>query len=377
MLDNFLVQEFRPLFLTVQGIGPFQESPYVVDFTDSEDQPCNFFLLLSENGRGKTILMEVMASLMRQFEHTEAGALGYEEIDNGSGRAQWDFFVRLYREGRDERFVLSLAAGSGRPWALSDWGEERLQKYGVESHCTFATQRHASGRFSHFGHDDERVADLLAAFRAQNNQSPQAFEYDPLTLPTLIHFSSYRDIPRVTDQDRGIMQPKAWGYQVVHSFDRESRGWRDSLDNLLVWLNWLDDGRYKQAIDTINQRVFDGTGKFLKGVRKQPPEAVMVNDGHAHRLDRLSSGEKSLVQLYLRTGIHMTRNTLLLIDEMDVHLHSKWQHQTLNLLKQMAKDHAGLTIIASTHARELIPAFAHDIPEKGLRKGGELILSDN
>lgn len=99
----------------------------------------------------------------------------------------------------------------------------------------------------------------------------------------------------------------------------------------------------------------------------------MVNDGYSHRLDRLSSGEKSLVQLYLRTGIHMTRNTILLIDELDVHLHSKWQHDLLNMLKQMAKNHPCLTIITSSHARELIPAFGHDIPEQGLRKGGHII----
>jgi hypothetical protein len=374
VLDNFLVHEFRPLFLTAQGIGPFQETPYVIDFTDSEDQPCNFFLLLSENGRGKTLLMEVMVSLMGQFEQKYPKALGHEEIDNGLGSAQWDFFVRLYREGGDESFVLSLAAGKGHPWQLNDWDQTRLEKYGVKSRSIFALQRHASGRFSDFGiKEDERIADLLAAFQAQSNQSPQAFEGDPLTLPTLIHFSSYRDIPKVTDQDRGIMQPKAWGYRVAHTFDRESQGWQDSLDNLLVWLSWLNDERYQQAIDTINQRVFSGTNKFLKGVRKQPPEAVVMNEGHTHRLDRLSSGEKSLVQLYLRTGIHMTRNTLLLIDEMDVHLHVKWQHRILKLLKQMAKDHAGLTIITSTHAGELIPAFAHDIPEKGLLKGGEII----
>lgn len=43
-----------------------------------------------------------------------------------------------------------------------------------------------------------------------------------------------------------------------------------------------------------------------------------------HRLDRLSSGEKNLVQLFLRIGAHMTRNTILLIDEFDVHLHIRW-----------------------------------------------------
>jgi hypothetical protein len=213
----------------------------------------------------------------------------------------------------------------------------------------------------------------LLRSRRIGGEAPAVFEDDPLTLPTLLCFSAYRDIARVTEGDRGIMQPGSWGYRPIQRFGQESRGWKDSLDNMLVWLSWLDDGRYEQAIQTINERVFAGKTKFLRGVRKDPPQAIVDNGGHRHRLDRLSSGEKSLVQIYLRAGVHMTRSTILLIDEMDIHLHSKWQHRLLNVLKQMAKEHPGLTIIASSHARELIPAFGHDISEEGLRKGGEII----
>ncbi len=371
--DNFLVYEFRPLFLTVEDIGPFRGQPYDIDFTDSEDEPCNFFLLMSQNGRGKTTLMELMAALMALLGQAEPDTLGFEDLDNGSGRAQWDIFVRLHRNGSDESLVLSLGAGRDDPIALRPWGESMLTKYGADHWCPWGYRRHTSGRLEVFGHNDEHTQDLVAAVRSHQGDAPAAFEDDPLTMPTLLYFSAYRDIARITEGDRGVMQPAAWGYRPVHSFGQESRGWKDSLDNLLVWLKWLDDGRYELALKTINERVFGGTAKFLKGVRKDPPQAVVDNAGSTHRLDRLSSGEKSLVQLYLRTGIHMSRNTILLVDEMDIHLHSKWQHRLLNLLKQMAKDHPGLTIIASSHARELIPAFAHDIPERGLRKAGEIL----
>lgn len=371
--SNFLVHEFRPLFLTVEGVGPFQERPFALDFTDANGEPCNFYLLLSQNGRGKTTLLELMAALMGLLEQREPRAIGFEDIDMGAGRAQWDLFVRLHRGGQEESIVLSLAVGAGEPWTLRPWGEQQLQRYGATHWRPFGHQRHPSGRLERFGDSDDQVKDLLAATQAHKGSAPEAFEDDPLTLPTLLYFSAYRDIGRITEGDRGIVQPTAWGYQVTHRFDRESHGWKDSLDNLLVWLKWLDDGRYEQAIKIINAQVFRGKAKFLKGVRKDPPQAVVDNAGHIHRLDRLSGGEKSLVQLYLRTGIHMTRNTLLLIDEMDIHLHSQWQHRLLNLLKQMAKEHPGLTIISSSHARELIPAFGHDVYEEGLRKGGEII----
>jgi energy-coupling factor transporter ATP-binding protein EcfA2 len=374
--DFFFVHEFRPLFLTVEGVGPFQNAPFRLDFTDADSEPSNFFLLLSQNGLGKTSLMELMATLMDQFALEEPEALGFEDIDRGMGRAQWDFWVRLSREGREETFVLSIGAGRGDPWSLNSWDDKKLKSRGAEAWRRFGFRRRQSGRFEPVGKSDAAVADLHAAIRSEIDGAPQAFEDDPRTLPTLLYFSAYRDIPKVTDWDRGIMQPNFWGYRPVHRFGRESEGWRDSLDNLLVWLKWLEDDterRYEQVIRIINERVFKGTTKYLKGIRKQPPEAVISNDGRPHRLDRLSSGEKSLVQLYLRAGIHMTRNTILVVDEMDVHLHPKWQQNLLNMFKQMAREHDGLTIIASTHARELIPAFAHEVPEAGLRKAGHII----
>ena len=52
------------------------------------------------------------------------------------------------------------------------------------------------------------------------------------------------------------MAPRDWNYQPVHVFDIEGQDWRSSLDNLLVWLKWLDDGRFEDAVRAINERVF-------------------------------------------------------------------------------------------------------------------------
>nr|VFJ61766.1 MAG: AAA domain-containing protein, putative AbiEii toxin, Type IV TA system [Candidatus Kentron sp. DK] len=374
--SQFQVRAMQPLFLTVEGIGPFQEKPFELDFTDAHDEPCNFYVLVSENGRGKSNLLDLMACLMELLSGGERETLGLEDLDSGKGRAQWDLLVELYREGREERFVLSLAAGGGDPWSLADWGEDRLAIYGASDRVRLGYRRHESSRLELVGLNDERAGELVAAVRGWRDSPPDGFEDNTLTLPTLLYFDPYRDIPPVRTGKRWIGEPESWGYRPVHRFGKEGESWGASLDNLLVWLKWLDDERFDRAVKTINERVFAGSTKFLKGVRKEPPEAIINNEGQIHRLDRLSSGEKSLVQLYLRLGVHMTRNTILLVDEMDVHLHAKWQHRTMRLFKQLLRENPGLTIIATHHSMELIEAFSFEVPQEGLRKGG-FIINEN
>ncbi|MCI5221183.1 MAG: hypothetical protein D3924_00515 [Candidatus Electrothrix sp. AR4] len=121
-------------------------------------------------------------------------------------------------------------------------------------------------------------------------------------LPTLLHFSAYRDILKISEQRRRISEPNYWAYKPVQKFSAHSTTWENSLDNVLVWMKWLDDGRLEKALEIINKRVFQGSTSFIKGVRKTPPEAIVVSKGQEHKLDHLSSGEKNLVQLFLRIG---------------------------------------------------------------------------
>ncbi|MGB5687578.1 MAG: AAA family ATPase, partial [Candidatus Electrothrix sp.] len=194
-----------------------------------------------------------------------------------------------------------------------------------------------------------------------------------LNLPTLLHFSAYRDIPKIISQRRQISEPDYWGYSPVRRFSSHSTSWENSLDNILVWMKWLDDGRLEKAVEIINKRVFQGSTTFIKGVRKTPPEAIVVSKGKEHGLDRLSSGEKNLVQLFLRIGAHCTRNSIILIDEPEIHLHPNWQKRLMKQLREFAQEHPGITIILATHSIEMLRAFGFEHKEKGLRKGGEII----
>lgn len=369
------IEAFSPLFLTVDRVGPFQERLEEFDFTDSNDEPCNIYLMISKNGRGKTTVMEMLAAMMNMLGQHECSSLDFEPFDREQGRAQWDVLLTVNHDGRRETIVLSLVAGfMGESVSLKQWGETELKKYSATRWCRFGFVRNAFGRYNMVGRGDEWVQNFNALIHDSLGARLSGFESDDLSLPTLIYFSAYRNIVRMPSEERAIVAPRDWNYQPVHVFDVEGREWRDSLDNLLVWLKWLDDGRFEAAVEAINTRVFKIGDKHLKGVRKEPPEAIVESAGQEHRLDRLSSGEKSLVQLYLRLGAHMTRNTILLIDEPEVHLHRNWQYEALYAFSDLAKNHfPNVSVFMATHSERMMKAFALNIAEENLRKGAYII----
>ncbi|MGZ8227677.1 MAG: AAA family ATPase [Methylococcaceae bacterium] len=393
-MDDLFVYEFRPLFLTLDRIGPFQK-PYTIDFTDDNNRPSNFFMMVSANGFGKTTALEIFSSLMALLDKKAIGSYGHEDLDKRSGRAQLDFWVRLRWQGRNIGIVLSVLAGTiGENLFLEPWLPEKLQTYNAESWHQAGFRCPVLGRYENIARrDDELLQDLLATIRVAADTSPEdSFLQPSFHLPTVLYFSAYRDIPYPNNDnhdciphsiaglnERSISTPNHWNYQPLHAFEAHSAYWKNSLDNLLVWLKWLENGSFEKAQELINEQLFVETPKLLKGVRKNPPEAIIdTGNDQTHRLDRLSSGEKSLAYLFLRIGAHATRNTIILIDEMDIHLHIRWQHRLYNALEKMVKDNPGFTIMMTTHSLEILQRFTATMPQEreGIFMAGELIETD-
>lgn len=382
---SLLIHEFTPLWLSIDRIGPFQERMEEIDFTDARDESCNLYLFLSKNGRGKTTALELMAALMGMLGCDNVAQMAerrssmrerpfdLEHLDRGKGRAQWDLQVRYSEDGIERVVVLSLLAGAlSTDLSLRFWDEEALCKVGANGWHRFGFARGDTGAWHLIGRNDPWLEALNNDITQAIGEKVGGIEDSVLVWPTLIYFSAYRNVtPILPTEERSISAPRDWNYRPLHAFRTEGRLWRDSLDNLLVWLKWLDDGRFERALELVNERVFHETTTFIKDVSREPPEAIVMRDGLRHRLDALSSGEKSLVQLFLRLGTHMTRNTILLIDEPEAHLHDQWKYRLFYQLKGLVRDcYPGLTVIVATHSPEIMEAFAIELSEQNLRKGG-------
>ncbi|AGF77232.1 hypothetical protein UWK_00651 [Desulfocapsa sulfexigens DSM 10523] len=378
------IYDFKLLALTIDRIGPFQEKQFEIDFTDKNNNPCNFYLFVSRNGSGKTTIFETLTSLLGLLDNPSPTEFHQEDLDLNQGRAQLDIWLRLRWQGKEQAIVFSIVGGRiGEEFSFKVWDKETLEEYNAESWHRISYISQTSGSIKKPSPSSELVETLLAVIQAGKKSTPSDFGDSQIALPTVLYFSAYRDIPDITEEPhtkpnysaRSITQPKHWSYNASHRFEPHDQNWHGSLDNLLVWLKWLSDGRFKKACDLINSKVFAGTDKYLKDVRRDPPEAIVSCSTGTHRLDRLSSGEKSLVHLFLRLGSHMTQHTIVIIDELEAHLHPRWQHALFKSLKEFASSNSGITILSSTHSTDILHTFSEsiDIPENGLIKGGTII----
>ena len=404
-LGNFvLLHEFAPIYLSIDRIGPFQDRLEVLDLSDAQGQSSNYFLIFGFNGRGKTHVMELIAHMMGilgQNPDATPPPFGYESLDQGPGRAQLDILLRYSTDTVKSRTaILSIFAGKADSeiW-LKTWSDTELAEFGADEHHSVGIARDSLGRYRWNNQNDSRSSgvanswcrDFLDWIRTHQGSSLSGFMNSSFSPPTLLYFSAYRDVlPIPREAERAAVSPRDWNYRPLHIFRNEGKEWQESLDNLLVWLAWLDDGRYEAALELINTYVFRGSGKHLAGIDRQKLCAVIdcasetwlnkrnvalenQGDERKHRLDQLSSGEKSLLQLFLRIGVHMTANTILLIDEVDAHLHVDWQARIAQRLKELAQNNPGLSIFLTSHSEEVMKSAAWEYPENGLRKNGFLI----
>jgi hypothetical protein len=355
--------------MLVEEVGPFRDR-FELDFSDKRGTLCNFFLLAAPNGLGKTTLIRVFVGLLEILDRESQLPIlaEFEEFMGLSGRAQLDVRLELSASGARESVILSLWTGADRP--VQYLGEKELEQGNATRWLHIGAPSPDRGR----RYDDEsgRILDAIAPYIGK--AMPSALFEQSIPAPTALYFPAGRSVSRPPRRHRPVIaQPDGIYYRPVQVFDQDGATWENSLDNLLTWYSWLEDGRYELIQELTDKHIFESTPKRLAPVNRALMQAEVSSASGFYRIDRLSHGERALMQLFVRTASHMAGSTLLVIDEMDLHLHPNWRIRLMRSLKGLVKQYPGLWIMASTHLPELIEEFAFEQEEQGLIKAGHII----
>lgn len=371
------IADWKLLKLTVDGVGPFQNGQEEFSFigaetgADDDPGPSNLYMLLAKNGYGKTTLLECIFGL---FGLMSEPAVGRFAPPDSQGSAQIDIRATWTVGGRTQTVVLSLWTGSEMPmrvWypddldaaqASNDWA--RLGLASTVRGIVLAAETNELG------------AVLYQSIQNARGRTPGTLFGQDQDMPSVLLFPADRSIIRPTDTRR-VERPDRFSYQPAHRFASDGPDWGTTIDNLLVWLDWLDDGRLAELLGFVNKRVFEGeTNKAIRSPRRQELLTYVSTLSGEHPLVDLSHGERALLQFYVRIACSMTRNSVVLIDEVEMHLHSGWMLHFVEGIKDLLREIPSLSVIFTTHSRELIRLFDHHIPEEGLVKGGHIIKKE-
>jgi len=395
-MADVVLRRFQPLHLKLEKVGPFR-GPFEMALTGPGEQPANFFLLASKNGFGKTTLLETIYSLMGALAPSnfqDRPPLPHPDLLK-DGKAQLDIRVELESQNKAATIILSLIVDNELERPLRTLTPSLLEE--AQADAWVPLRANTMGRLSInpislLNLDVRGIVEPLLKVIAEGNDQDQRFSpTNALLLPTVLYFPADRRILSPKDGPRAITQPDL-AYRPAHKFMTDGQTWETSLDGLLVWYEWLGGGLLDQTRDLVNSLMFD-TAKDSDHAPRYPRKRLLGIDRHRlgavieveyedgstyhHGLDRLSHGERSLMHLLVRSAYHRSGSTILMIDEMETHLHPRWQHRVMTMLKDWIRQWPDLTIIATTHQPEMMDAFAFERPEADLVKGGHLIEASN
>lgn len=398
MEADVIIRSWRPWRLFIDRIGPFRESIERVAFLDGQDDLANLYMLASGNGRGKTTILESICFAMRLLapDFPNRADLHHDIVAERDGRLQLDVIVEMEIGQVSRPILLSLSWGDVGTNGLAGWQESPLEDGRADRWLRYGGRNVSSGHSNPtlrreqlplpadpnlHGWDTVEEAEqwmraIVTLIDAGHDLAWPGFNQGGTALPTVLYFAADRGILHHVHEDHALGRPTTPRYQPAHRFDRDGQNWFGSLDNLLVWYFWVSPADFKEASDFINQMVFGGDDakRLMEEPERDPPRMLVMSGGSVHPLGKLSSGEKSLVQLALRVGAHRTSNTIILLDELELHLHPDFQRRVVQFFKNLVARERNIHVIFTTHSREVMSEFEFESQEEGLRKGGELLL---
>lgn len=377
MISRFA--DLRLLQLSLKEVGPFREDTRTFRFMGSlgldmegkprGEAPANLYMLFAMNGMGKTTILRAIYTLMALTGDGETEDAELLIFGDGA-RAQLDLRMTLTIDDTTRTTLVSLWYGSEEP--LVQWSEQEIDEAADATAWAKLGFVSRGGEIVISPESNDLGRDIREQIAYDTGTPPTQLFGLSSSLPSVLFFPANRVvIPPVGA--RAVTCPDAWGYRPAQVFEGDGPVWERSIDSALVWLEWLEDGRIDELLGYVNDNLFREGEKAIQRPRRDTLAAVVSTGEGDHTLGELSHGERALLQLYVRTLCHMTENTVLLIDEIENHLHTRWMNRFFSALKSLIRDVPSLSVIFTTHNRELMKVFDHTLVEDGLIKGGYLI----
>ena len=309
------------------------------------DSSKNVLILLGDNGFGKTTLLDAMATAIAPYSAQFPGISDFQLSDMD---------VHINRQGRRAKYLEVNAQ-------LSDNGESmRCVRYRK------GTQSAPKTNFEQV--KQAAIAKKEAILAGEKN----------IELPIFAYYGTGRGQFQVPERRRGFQQ----------TFERWDcyKSALNPVTDFKRFFGWFDLMEDQERRDKEKKRDFNYQSPVLNAVRKaleivpyyknprietRPLRFIMdreETDGSRHelRIEQLSEGYKIIIAMVADLAARMAEANpekehplqatgIVLIDEVDLHLHPRWQR---DILKQLTQVFPNIQFIVSTHSPVIVVGAA-------------------
>lgn len=334
-----------------------------------------FNLIVGENGAGKTSLLEALAVAIGSWL---LGIRGYDSRH-----------IQKRDIRRNTQFI-------GKRFAFRDYPPTKVEAWGEvanQPNLHWLRERRSRDPRSHTTYKDAAAIKTLAQKLWQ-----EANDGKPVVLPLISYYGSDRlwALPPDMDRDTGVKAPQdfageADGQSDVELFGDRFIGYRYSVDDrtdLKFLMRWMayerrveideeDQSPYLRAVLAAIQKCLPESLELVRFSLRQETLMFDFADGRIIPMSDLSDGYRTLIAIIgdiackaALLNPHLNEQSVsetpgvVLIDELDQHLHPRWQRRIINDLRTTFPK---IQFICTTHSPQLI----------GQAKAEEIILLDH
>lgn len=298
----------------------------------------------SKNGGGKTSILECCSLLV-------LAATG-EKVHFRDNELLFDVASLLIKAGQSESSISGEFENSSKKTCTVSLTIDR--KKGFVIHSTKGEKffdSYRGDKKAYFGEMDYFLNSVLS------------FSSEPLIVPPLLHFNSYRKVQE-SNPELGMMSDD---YSVDRNGAVIRRGISNSVSSFkleivrsLMGKAALFEGIYeKESAETLtklNTLIEKYCGGQIENLRPLPNNKVdirikPIGGQESFSFDGLSSGQKEIIAtLFLIWKHTQTHSGIVLIDEPELHLNTEWQGDFVRQLHKLAPNNQ---YILATHSEEI------------------------
>ena len=327
-----------------------------LDFTDYLSRPQAINLIVGPNGSGKTSILDAIHLMVKIFENPgqpdlrEGLEYSPQQLVRGRGNiADIAFEFSIDKEEAEAINQVYTSLDLPQHFQLSEEDRPPLNSP-TQVRWRYPNPDISSPSAYDYQYlDDSAVQVLGARGRAAQAKSRKLF-YDDI-------FEKIGGVCYL-DQRRTIRLNKNPRYQLNEYLN--DRG------DVLSWLNqyylsylkW-NQAKYGESYWERIQRLFNKIcyPSELVGLESGPGIDTLILKKHGTEYDLLqtSSGEHQILRILVGLTAETAKNSIVLIDEVELHLHPTWQKRLIHVLR---RDSANNQYIFTTHSPAVMKLFS-------------------